>query len=59
MIAYRLTFSTTAGRSVSAIFESREQAQNALNLFLLQDEMVEDYKIEETEQEYVLRPSSD
>lgn len=59
MIAYRLTFTTTTGRSVSAIFESREQAQNALNLFLLQDEMVEDYKIEETEQEYVLRPSSD
>lgn len=63
MIAYRLTFTTTAGRSVSATFESKEQAENSLNFFLLQDEMVDEYKIEEIEQEpvpeYVLRPSSD
>ena len=62
MIVYRLTFTTTTGRSVSAIFESREQAKNALNLFLLQDEMVDEYKIEDIQHEsvpeYALRPNS-
>lgn len=59
----KLTFTTTAGRTVSAIFENREQALSSMSLFLVEDESVENYGLEEVENQsvpnYVLRPSSD
>lgn len=58
----KLTFTTTAGRTVSATFENREQALSSMSLFLVEDESIENYELQEVEHQpvpsYVLPPSS-